>query len=217
MSFFHFRTFHNQKGSKLHAIESIVLAGLMFSMVNAAVRRTVSASAQIKTDTLRLHIIANSDSDFDQKLKLKVRDRVLEYTGELFAEVSGKTEAEALAEYSSDEIKNIAEEVIVENGADYSVSVEITNMWFETRSYDGFTLPAGDYDAVRIIIGAGEGHNWWCVMYPPLCIPMASEITDDKEIEQEFFSTRELDMIRKPEKYEVRFMLWDKLKDFCNR
>ena len=173
MSFFHFRTFHNQKGSKLHAIESIVLAGLMFSMVNAAVRRTVSASAQIKTDTLRLHIIANSDSDFDQKLKLKVRDRVLEYTGELFAEVSGKTEAEALAEYSSDEIKNIAEEVIAENGADYSVSVEITNMWFETRSYDGFTLPAGDYDAVRIIIGAGEGHNWWCVMYPPLCIPGA--------------------------------------------
>ena len=173
MSFFHFRTFHNQKGSKLHAIESIVLAGLMFSMVNAAVRRTVSASAQIKTDTLRLHIIANSDSDFDQELKLKVRDRVLEYTGELFAEVSGKTEAEALAEYSSDEIKNIAEEVIVENGADYSVSVEITNMWFETRSYDGFTLPAGDYDAVRIIIGAGEGHNWWCVMYTPLCIPGA--------------------------------------------
>ena len=168
MSFFHFRTFHNQKGSKLHAIESIVLAGLMFSMVNAAVRRTVSASAQIKTDTLRLHIIANSDSDFDQELKLKVRDRVLEYTGELFAEVSGKTEAEALAEYSSDEIKNIAEDVIAENGADYSVSVEITNMWFETRSYDGFTLPAGDYDAVRIIIGAGEGHNWWCVMYPPL-------------------------------------------------
>ena len=145
----------------------------MFSMVNAAVRRTVSASAQIKTDTLRLHIIANSDSDLDQKLKLKVRDRVLEYTGELFAEVSGKTEAEALAEYSSDEIKNIAEEVIAENGADYSVSVEITNMWFETRSYDGFTLPAGDYDAVRIIIGAGEGHNWWCVMYPPLCIPGA--------------------------------------------
>ena len=178
MSFFHFRTFHNQKGSKLHAIESIVLAGLMFSMVNAAVRRTVSASTQIKTDTLRLHIIANSDSDFDQKLKLKVRDRVLEYTGELFAEVSGKTEAEALAEYSSDEIKNIAEEVIAENGADYSVSVEITNMWFETRSYDGFTLPAGDYDAVRIIIGAGEGHNWWCVMYPPLCIPGAENVLE---------------------------------------
>lgn len=169
----HFRTFHNQKGSALHAIESIVLAGLVFTMMSAAVRRTVSASTQVKTDTLRLHIIANSDSDFDQELKLRVRDRVLEYTGGLFAEASGKTEAEALAEYSANDIKAVAEEVIAENGADYSVSVEITNMWFETRTYDGFTLPAGDYDAVRIIIGAGEGHNWWCVMYPPLCLPGA--------------------------------------------
>lgn len=173
MSLFHFKTFHNEEGSALHAIESIVLAGLIFTMATAGIRRAVSASAQVKTDTLRLHIIANSDSDFDQELKLKVRDRVLEYTGELFAEVSGKTEAEALAKYSADEIKSVAEEVIAENGADYSVSVEITNIWFETRSYDGFTLPAGDYDAVRIIIGAGEGHNWWCVMYPPLCLPGA--------------------------------------------
>lgn len=169
----HFRTFHNQKGSALHAIESIVLAGLVFTMMSAAVRRTVSASTQVKTDTLRLHIIANSDSDFDQELKLRVRDRVLEYTGRLFAEASGKTEAEALAKYSANDIKAAAEEVIAESGANYSVSVEITNMWFETRSYDGFTLPAGDYDAVRIIIGAGEGHNWWCVMYPPLCLPGA--------------------------------------------
>lgn len=175
MSLFHFKTFHNEEGSALHAIESIVLAGLIFTMATAGIRRAVSASAQVKTDTLRLHIIANSDSDFDQELKLKVRDRVLEYTGELFAEVSGKTEAEALAKYSADEIKSVAEEVIAENGADYSVSVEITNMWFETRSYDGFTLPAGDYDAVRIIIGAGEGHNWWCVMYPPLCVPGAED------------------------------------------
>lgn len=175
MSLFHFKTFHNEEGSALHAIESIVLAGLIFTMATAGIRRAVSASAQVKTDTLRLHIIANSDSDFDQELKLKVRDRVLEYTGELFAEVSGKTEAEALAKYSANEIKSVAEEVIAENGADYSVSVEITNMWFETRSYDGFTLPAGDYDAVRIIIGAGEGHNWWCVMYPPLCVPGAED------------------------------------------
>lgn len=170
---FHFRTFHNQKGSAMHTIESVVLAGLVFTMINISVQRTISASTQVKTETLRLHIIANSDSDFDQELKLKVRDRILEYTDGLFAEVSGKTEAEALAKYSSDDIKAVAEEVIAENRADYSVSVEITNMWFETRTYDGFTLPAGNYDAVRVIIGAGKGHNWWCVMYPPLCIPGA--------------------------------------------
>lgn len=172
MDLFRFRTFHNDNG-KLHAIESIVLAALIFTMCNAAVKRAVTASSEIRSDTLRLHIIANSDSEFDQELKLKVRDGVLELTGELFAEVSGKTEAEALAKYSSDDIKAAAEEVIAENGADYEVNVEVVEMWFETRSYDGFTLPAGDYDAVRIIIGAGEGHNWWCVMYPQLCLPGA--------------------------------------------
>lgn len=176
MGLFHFKTFHNQEGSKLHTIESVVLAGLIFTIATSAVKNAVATGAEIKNDTLRLHIIANSDSEFDQELKLKVRDKVLEYTGELFAEVSGKTEAEELAKHSSDEIKKIAQEVIAENGADYAVSVEITDMWFETRTYDEFTLPAGDYRAVRIIIGAGEGHNWWCVMYPPLCIPGAKEV-----------------------------------------
>ncbi len=174
MDLFRFRTFHNDN-SKLHAIESIVLVALIFTMGNAAVKRAVTASSEIRSETLRLHIIANSDSDFDQELKLKVRDRVLEVTGELFAEASGKSEAEALAKYSSNDIKAAAEEVIKEAGADYEIQVEIVKMWFETRSYDGFTLPAGDYDAVRIIIGEGEGHNWWCVMYPQLCIPGAED------------------------------------------
>lgn len=209
MSFFHFRTFHNEKNSKLHAIESIVLAGLIFTMATAGVRRAVSASTQVKTDTLRLHIIANSDSEFDQQLKLKVRDRVLELTGELFAEAAGKTDAEALAKYSANDIKAAAEEVIAENGADYSVSVEITNMWFETRTYDGFTLPAGDYDAVRIIIGAGEGHNWWCVMYPPLCIPGAEDAIAKYGDNAKFVAG---------DGFEIRFALleWlEKLKHFC--
>ena len=130
---------------------------------------------KLRSDVLRLHILANSDSEEDQALKLKIRDAVLESTGELFADVSGKTEAIAAAEYSSDDIKSIAETVIAEEGFEYPVQVELTKMWFETRTYDGFTLPAGDYDAVRIIIGAGEGKNWWCVMYPALCVSGAEE------------------------------------------
>ena len=114
------------------------------------------------------------------------------------------TTEEALAEYSSDEIKNIAEEVIAENGADYSVSVEITNMWFETRSYDGFTLPAGDYDAVRIIIGAGEGHNWWCVMYPPLCIPGAENALEKYGSNAKFVTS---------DGFEIRFALLEWLEN----
>ena len=172
------RTFHNEKGSFSHTVESVVLIALVFTMASAGIRRTLNTANRIRSDTLRLHVIANSDEDFDQELKLKVRDRVLSETGELFAEVSGKSEAKALAEYSADDIQKAAEAVISEEGFDYPVSVSVTKTWFETRSYDGFTLPAGEYDAVRIVIGAGEGHNWWCVLYPQLCIPGAQNSLD---------------------------------------
>lgn len=171
MSFY--RPEYYKHGRKMKGIESILLIGLVFTMLTSMTNHAVTTANEVRSETLRLHIIANSDSEADQALKIKVRDAVLEATGELFAEVSGKSEAVAAAEYSSNDIKAIAEQVISEEGYGYDVQVEVTEMWFETRSYDGFTLPAGDYDAVRIIIGAGEGKNWWCVMYPALCVPGA--------------------------------------------
>ena len=171
MSFYRYNAY--PKGRKMRGIEAILLIGIIFTMFTSMINRTVAVGNEVRSETLRLHIIANSDSEEDQALKLKVRDAVLASTGELFAEVSGKTEAVAAAEYSSNDIKAVAEEVIRAEGFDYDVQVEVTEMWFETRSYEGFTLPAGDYDAVRIIIGAGEGKNWWCVMYPALCVPGA--------------------------------------------
>ncbi|MDY4414118.1 MAG: stage II sporulation protein R [Ruminococcus sp.] len=171
----------------------------------------------LRENVLRMHILANSDSIADQSLKLKVRDAILEHSEEIFGKKVSFEDFKNVSAENLEKIHEIAQAVIDEYGFDYEISVEETKMFFDERTYGDITMPAGDYDAVRVTIGSAEGHNWWCVMYPPLCIPMASEITDDKEIEQEFFSTRELDMIRKPEKYEVRFMLWDKLKDFCNR
>ena len=173
MSFYRYDAY--PKGRKMKGFESLLLIGLVFTLFSSGVNKTVAAGNEIRSETLRLHIIANSDSEEDQQLKLKIRDAVLEATGELFAEVSGKTEAVAAAEYSSDDIKAIAKEIIASEGFDYEVQVEVTEMWFETRSYEGFTLPAGDYDAVRIIIGEGEGKNWWYVMYPALCIPGAEK------------------------------------------
>ena len=173
MSFYRYNAY--RKGKSMKGIEAILLIGIILTFLTSMINRTVAASSEVRSETLRLHIIANSDSEEDQALKLKIRDAVLESTGELFADVSGKTEAIAAAEYSSDDIKSIAETVIAEEGFEYPVQVELTKMWFETRTYDGFTLPAGDYDAVRIIIGAGEGKNWWCVMYPALCVPGAEE------------------------------------------
>ena len=173
MSFYRYDAY--PKGRKMKGFESLLLIGLVFTLFSSGINKTVATGNEIRSETLRLHIIANSDSEEDQQLKLKVRDAVLETTGELFAEVSGKTEAVAAAEYSANDIKEIAEKTIAEEGFDYPVQVEVTEMWFETRSYEGFTLPAGDYDAVRIIIGEGEGKNWWCVMYPALCIPGAEK------------------------------------------
>lgn len=177
MSFYRYNAY--PKGRKMKGVESLLLIGLVFTMLSSSVNKTVETGNEIRSETLRLHIIANSDSEADQELKLKVRDAVLEATGELFAEVSGKTEALSAAEFSANDIKAIAENVVASEGFDYPVRVEVTEMWFETRSYEGFSLPAGDYDAVRIIIGNGEGKNWWCVMYPALCIPGAENAIEE--------------------------------------
>ena len=186
MSFY--RPEYYKHGRKMKGFETLLFIALIFTLFSSNINRTVETANEIRSETLRLHIIANSDSEEDQSLKLKVRDAVLDATGELFAEVSGKTEAVSAAKYSSDDIKAIAEKVIAEEGFDYSVQVEVTEMWFETRSYEGFALPAGDYDAVRIIIGNGEGKNWWCVMYPALCVPGAEEAIAKYEENSEFIT-----------------------------
>ena len=186
MSFY--RPEYYKHGRKMKGFETLLFIALVFTLFSSNINRTVETANEIRSETLRLHIIANSDSEEDQSLKLKVRDAVLDATGELFAEVSGKTEAVSAAKYSSDDIKAIAEKVIAEEGFDYSVQVEVTEMWFETRSYEGFALPAGDYDAVRIIIGNGEGKNWWCVMYPALCVPGAEEAIAKYEENSEFIT-----------------------------
>ena len=206
MSFYRYNAY--PKGRKMKGIELILFLGIILTMFTSMINRTVATGNEIRSETLRLHIIANSDSEEDQELKLKVRDAVLASTGELFAEVSGKTDAVAAAKHSSDDIKAIAEAVIKDEGYDYPVQVEVTEMWFETRTYDSFTLPAGDYDAVRIIIGEGEGKNWWCVMYPALCIPGAEQYIEKYGENAAFISGSG---------YEIRFILieWiEEIKQF---
>ena len=132
----------------------------------------------IADNTFRLHILANSDSDADQALKLKVRDKVLSYTAELFRDAPDKeTSMQAVGQHLR-EIAEVACDEVRANGYDYPVKAEITRMYFSTRHYDGYTLPAGMYDALRLSIGKAEGHNWWCVMYPSLCLSAAAERED---------------------------------------
>ncbi len=130
----------------------------------------------VRENTLRLHIIAASDSEFDQELKLKIRDRIL--AEGLFLETDDIDEALRTAMKNLDEIEAVAREVISEAGADYPVSAEIETMFFEVREYGDVVMPAGRYKALRIVVGSGEGKNWWCVLFPPLCVNPASETNE---------------------------------------
>lgn len=134
----------------------------------------VNGEEQIYSDMIRLHVIANSDTDEDQALKLKVRDAVLE-TVEKMELPEDKEQSEKVISDNKDTLRESAKRVIRENGYNYQVNVELGTEAYPEREYDGFVLPAGEYTSLRVIIGEGEGHNWWCVLYPPLCKTAAED------------------------------------------
>lgn len=134
--------------------------------------------AEIPNDVFRFHILANSDSEEDQALKLKVRDKVLEKTKILFDTANSKSDAEEFVKANLETIEKIAQNEVYKNGYNYPVKAEVVNMHFDTRYYESYTLPSGMYDALRITIGNAKGHNWWCVMYPSICISTVDEGKD---------------------------------------
>lgn len=154
-------------------VEMAMLVGLMVSIVLGSTAAFAKECAQIEQNVVRLHILANSDSEEDQALKLKVRDAVLEATDQIFGTPQDKAAAKAEAERKLPLIEQTAAQVIAQEGYDYPVKAQVVQMYFDTRHYDGFDLPAGQYDAVRVTIGTGQGHNWWCVVFPPMCITAA--------------------------------------------
>lgn len=134
----------------------------------------VDSCRELSDDVMRIHILANSDSAADQSLKYAVRDRVLEKCSAYFDDCEDKNEAVEVTRDHLDEIERIAEREVRAHGFDYPVKAEVGQAFFDTRYYDEFTMPAGWYDALRLTIGNGGGKNWWCVMYPALCVGAAS-------------------------------------------
>lgn len=167
------------------------------------------AEGEIYDDTLRLHILANSDQSEDQKLKLEIRDRILLKYGKMLKGGESITEAKESVEQLLPEIEEDARVWIGELGYNYDVKASLSVEWYETREYEDFTLPAGYYSSLRIIIGEGKGQNWWCVMYPPLCMEMASESAprDDGVID---YSKEEIKLITSG-KYQVKFKILEEL------
>ncbi len=154
-------------------VGSVIIAGMLLCLP------FVNSCEELSEDVLRVHILANSDSAADQSLKLGVRDRVLNECSDYFNACGDKDEAIEITKSHLGEIEQIASSEIKRRGFDYPVTAQVGEMYFNTRYYDDFTMPAGRYDALRLTIGDGEGQNWWCVMYPSLCLPAVTERTDE--------------------------------------
>lgn len=125
---------------------------------------------------IRLHVIANSDSEADQALKLEVRDKVLDFTTTVLQRSADMEDAQVRLREELTRIETIAQREIAAQGYDYPVTAQLASAEFPLKEYDGFSLPAGEYMALRLVIGEGEGRNWWCVVYPPLCTVAAADM-----------------------------------------
>ena len=197
------------------ALAAALIVSLGLSAAGAAPVARDCASIQQKV--VRLHILANSDSDADQAQKLRVRDRVLAETGDALAHTTRRAEAEAALTAMLPQVEAAAEAQLRADGSADRVHAELTDMYFDARTYDGGTMPAGTYRALRLTIGKGEGHNWWCVVFPPMCLSAAMAPSVDTESLDDVLAPGELELVTHPERFEVRLKVvewWETVKNW---
>lgn len=197
---------------KYQMAEISVAIGLVISIIFSVISFGAECN-EIRDSVIRLHILANSDSEQDQQVKLKVRDALLECGSELFGGTVNIDNAEECLSKERELLVNKANEVLAENGFEYEAEIYLTEEYFQTREYENFTLPAGEYLALKVILGKGEGHNWWCVMFPPLCIPAAAKRTDTEII----LGKDGTEIISNPVKYEMRFKIVEIIEELKNK
>lgn len=145
---------------------------------------TISTAQSINEKVFRLHILANSNSSLDQTIKLKVRDFVLIEMADMF-KGNSLDENIKIANDNIDNITNSINNYLLENNFNYKASVSVCREYFKTRVYDDYTLPAGVYNSLKIELGKGEGHNWWCIIFPTVCLPACSQSIDEYLTEDE--------------------------------
>lgn len=190
-------------------IELSVITGVIACLIVNIISFAATCE-NIRDDVLRLHVIAASDNEDDQQLKLKVRDEILKTGAAVF---DGSVNVENAVKKLTPELKKMelaAEKTVRENGFDYDVKVSLSREFFATRTYDDITLPAGKYLAVRVIIDKGQGKNWWCVMFPSLCLPAALVKTEIDDVLNE----KELRLVHKNPRYEPRFMIVELIEKY---
>lgn len=191
-------------------IELSILFGLIFAILLSFARFDAACSS-VRENVVRLHIIANSDSDTDQTLKLKVRDSILEESGNIFENTEKYSEALTICEENLQQFEEIANRIIKENGFSYTATASIGDTYFETREYDTFTLPAGRYQSLNIKLGEAAGKNWWCVVFPAVCIPAAADTDLSKSVDKDG-----VEITSNPQKYVMKFKVVEIYEDIKN-
>ena len=183
----------------------LLIVALVFAVI------PTDAEGKIYNDTLRLHILALSDSEYDQAIKLEIRDRVLEKYGSDLKRAESIKEATERTEELLSDINADVDEWLCEYYDGVCAEVYLTEEWYDTREYENFTLPRGYYTSLKIVIGEGEGKNWWCVMYPPLCLDISTEKAeaDDGIVD---YSREEISLISGGG-YNVKFKLLEIISD----
>lgn len=185
-----------------------VLIGLVCAITLSFARFDASCT-EIRHNVLRLHIIANSDSEADQNVKLLIRDAVLQSTAAVFDECCDLQTAIAVAQNEIETITECANTMLKENGFDYGATARIGKAHFNNREYEDFTLPAGEYTSLIITLGAGEGKNWWCVVFPTICLPTA-----DGASLRDTVSKNSAGIAQNPTKYVLRFKFAEWYEEF---
>lgn len=180
---------------------------LLFSILGWAYGAAVTSGDYTKAGIVRLHVLANSDTDEDQALKRKVRDAVIDYMRPYMLSTTSKERAEQILAEHIPIVQEIARQVIQNQGFDYPVRVELGQHLFPTKTYGELALPAGNYQALRVLIGKAEGQNWWCVLFPPLCFV---DITNSQAVSAQTQQiNNEVSKLQTPE---IRFKVWELLQ-----
>lgn len=175
----------------------------------------IHGEAKVYDTVLRLHVLANSDSEEDQALKLKVRDGVLAATAPLLENAETRDQAEAIVRAHMADIQSAAEAVVAENGSEQAVTVMLDLEDYPTRNYESCAFPAGEYLSLRVCLGEAEGQNWWCVLFPPLCLSAATAKNDAEDaFIQVGLSKEQYGIVTETQsrKYRVRFKILETVR-----
>lgn len=219
MKYTYIETYQERKAKLVIWILSLIIAAM--ATIAMGHEMNVKAQAEMQThlaeEVLRFHVLANSDSEADQTLKMQVKEAVIAY---MEAEIPEGLDVDATKEWArlhTDELENVSREIIEENGYSYPVSAAVTTCYFPQKSYGDVTFPAGNYTALRVEIGAAKGRNWWCVLYPNLCFMDAVNAVVPEEGKKELenvLTEEEYDQITADTEYEIKWYLPELVKGF---